>query len=63
MRHCCFINQRNGQPCGSAAAWQVWHGPSPDDYTETCTTHIGEILTDAPEHRIYPITTDEANQL
>lgn len=66
-RKCCFIpedqqdlNRRQSDPlpdgfgCQNDAAWQIWYGNGPDDNTESCTTHVGEILTDAAEHRIYP---------
>ena len=53
-RDCCFMF-RDGLLCEAGASWQIWHGPSPEDYTEACTDHVGELLTDAPEHRVYPI--------
>ena len=48
-RFCCHI------PCDQPAEWQIWYGDGPDDFTESCTEHIPALLTDAPEHRIYPI--------
>lgn len=45
---CCKID------CGAKAEWTIVHGEKPDDYTESCTAHVGELLTNAPEHRIYP---------
>jgi hypothetical protein len=50
QNHCCKIG------CEKKAEWQIWHGNSPDDYTESCNEHIGDLLTDAPEHRIYPLS-------
>jgi hypothetical protein len=47
--YCCFL------PCESYAEWTIVTGPSPDDVTESCTAHVGELLTDAAEHRVYPL--------
>ena len=52
--HCCYIGEVTKVECGNEAEWQIWYGESPDDSTESCTRHVGEMLTDAPEHRIYP---------
>lgn len=40
--------------CGKAAEWELVHGPRPDDYTHACSEHLGGLLTDAKEHRVYP---------
>lgn len=61
---CCFIPDdqqeaaRNDRPytgCQNEAEWEIWSGPSTDDSTVACTDHVGRMLTDAPEHRIYPL--------
>lgn len=39
--------------CGADAKWQIVTGASPDDYTESCTAHVGDLLTDAPAHSVY----------
>jgi hypothetical protein len=50
--YCCHI------PCSGAAQWEIWHvSGDPYDSTHACTEHVGELLTDAPEHRVYPIRT------
>lgn len=41
--------------CEHKAEWRIFNGPGPEDYTEACTPHVGELLSDAPEHRVYPI--------
>ena len=46
---CCQIQ------CEQKAEWQIYDGPNPEDYTEVCTAHVGDLLGDAPEHRVYPI--------
>ena len=48
-RNCCLIG------CELLAEWVIVYGLSPDDYTEACTAHDGQLLTDAKEHRIYHI--------
>lgn len=53
---CCYIGEKTGLPCGNAAEWRIcWVPFNVDDYTEACTRHVGELLTDAPEHRIYSL--------
>lgn len=52
---CCFIGPKSGYQCGSPAEWRIIDGPGLDDYTESCTRHVGDMLTDAPEHRIYAL--------
>jgi hypothetical protein len=55
---CCFIPNQNdptNSRCPHDAEWRIEHGEAPDDYTESCTEHVGEMLTDAALHRIYPI--------
>jgi hypothetical protein len=41
-RHCCFI------PCEAPAEWQLTEGPTPDDFTDACTAHVGALLTGKP---------------
>lgn len=47
---CCYLE------CEALAEWRIRHGDELDDYTESCTDHVGALLTDAPVHRVYPIT-------
>ena len=56
---CCWIDN-SVLPIGSVfcempAQWVLVHGAGPDDYTESCTKHLGDMMTDAPEHRIYAL--------
>jgi hypothetical protein len=46
---CCFL------PCNEKAEWIIVHGLTCDDVTESCTKHMGDLMTDAKEHRIYRI--------
>ena len=49
--HCCFVG------CQERAEWQLWDGPGLEDYTESCTSHVGAMLTDAEVTRVCPIAT------
>ncbi len=66
---CCWIGGWRNRPCRASAEWLIVHGPGPEDYTHACTDHVGELLTDASEHRIYRLgpeviaaITDPENQ-
>lgn len=56
---CCFIpDQDNTETsiCGKDAEWRIENHPGgPDDYTESCTDHVGIMLTDAREHIIHKL--------
>lgn len=45
---CCYPG------CPNNADWSIWHEDG-SNYTESCTAHVGELLTDAAEHRVYPV--------
>jgi hypothetical protein len=55
---CCYIDPLTRASCGHDADWTIVdtsiHAPA-DGYTEACTEHVGQLLSDSPEHRIYPI--------
>lgn len=55
---CCYVDQQTDARCGSTAGWEIWHGHGPEDNTQACTVHVGELLTDAPEHTIVPTPKD-----
>jgi hypothetical protein len=38
--------------CKKRAEWIITHGPAPDDYTLSCTEHVGYLLTDAKNHQV-----------
>jgi hypothetical protein len=46
---CCEPN------CDKQAEWAIYDGDGIEDYTHSCTAHVGELLSDAPEHRVYPL--------
>lgn len=47
--YCCKVG------CGADAEWTIWSGSRDVDYTHACTAHVGELLTDVPEHRVFPL--------
>mgnify|MGYP001616341341 CR=1 FL=1 len=49
QRNCCLIG------CEVLAEWVIAPSIRPGTYTEACTTHVGQLLTDAKEHHIYHI--------
>lgn len=61
---CCYLEggHSNGARCERSAQWTIVFGETPDDYTEACSAHVGELLTDAPEHRIYPLSQMDAQE-
>lgn len=56
--HCCFLlDQEKRTPCPNRAEWTILQGPDfhQDMFTLACTTHVGPILSDAYEHRVFAI--------
>jgi hypothetical protein len=51
---CCYIAP-DGASCGAPAEWLISSSPFPDQMTEACSAHVGELLDDAPEHRVWPL--------
>jgi len=46
---CCQID------CKKDAEWEIYADSVPD--TVACTEHVGELLTDAVEHRIFRLNS------
>jgi len=45
---CCVVG------CEKEAEWMIEiHPYKQDDFTTACTGHVGELLTDAPEHIVH----------
>ena len=47
--YCCHIapysaSKGHGDQCKNDAEWTITFGPGPDEYTEACTAHVGELL-------------------
>lgn len=59
-RFCCWIDQETIVPCRAHAEWMIVHGPAPDDWSDSCSEHLGDMMTDAYEHRVYRIAQSEA---
>jgi hypothetical protein len=56
-RHCCHVDQETEARCDQPAEWEIWNDPYHpyEDNTDSCTAHVGAMLTDAKEHKIYHI--------
>lgn len=46
---CCVIG------CGENATWDLTTGAGPDDSTQSCDSHVAELLGDAPLLGIFPL--------
>ncbi len=59
VEHCCYIGGGIALPkrlrCDAPAEWVLVSGPTDADVTYACTAHVGYLLTDATEQRIYPV--------
>ena len=51
---CCYIADSR-IACEQEADWKIVYGNTPDSYTEACSAHVGEMLTDAPVQTVYRI--------
>lgn len=46
---CCKVG------CRKDAVWQIWTGNTPDDYTEACQVHVGDLLLPGVQNDLHPI--------
>jgi hypothetical protein len=58
---CCWMNQETRARCNAPAEWEIYYSDHAQPYNETqsCTQHVGELLTDAPVHHIYRIEAEK----
>lgn len=42
---CCFV-ERNGRRCKRKAEYEIIYGNEASDVTESCASHIGELVDD-----------------
>lgn len=59
IRLCCFMDS-DLKRCENLAEWEIWEIDylgkcTLDNFTDSCTEHVGLMLSDKPEHRIFPI--------
>jgi len=59
-QYCCHIelysvSRGHGDQCKDDAEWTITFGPGPDDYTEACTPHVGDMLTPDVANIVMPI--------
>ncbi len=50
---CCWINPENGEPCGERAEWSVLLGTMAETSTNSCTAHVGYLLS--PDYDLFTI--------
>ena len=49
-RACCYPD------CDQPAEWAIWvPNEHPAEMTDSCSEHLGAMMTDAREHRVYSI--------
>jgi hypothetical protein len=58
MSECCYIPDGKGieEGCHAPAVWRLYPVNDPLGFTEACTEHVGELLTDAFETVIIPMS-------
>lgn len=45
--NCCYIGPTHGHRCCAPAKWRLWlKGDHPSLTTESCTEHVGKLLSD-----------------
>lgn len=47
------IPAAEGTRCSRDAEWEIVHGLTTDDYTHSCSAHLGEMMTDAVSHEVH----------
>lgn len=55
-RFCCKLD------CLEAPVWQIWTGNTPDDFTEACQAHVGELLLKGKTNTLHPIVDEEPTE-
>jgi hypothetical protein len=56
---CRYTNETSG-PCLDDAEWLIVFGPNPEDYTHSCSPHVGYIIDPTADSGVivFPIVTD-----
>lgn len=57
-RKCCYLKdgKSDGAPCTADAEWEIHGSNTPREPVEACTAHVGALLDDSPETRVFPIS-------
>jgi hypothetical protein len=58
---CCYLQdgKADGTPCGADAEWELYGSNEPREPVDTCTKHIGDLLDDSQETRIFRIPSSQ----
>ena len=56
-RNCCYLQdgKAEGSPCGELAEWELFGSNEPREPIDACTKHVGDLIDDSLETRVYPI--------
>lgn len=56
-RKCCYLEngRADGASCSADAEWELCGSNTPREPVDACTKHVGELLDDSPETRVFPI--------
>ena len=57
-RKCCFLQAQPSDPltpCDADAEWELFGSTEPREPIDACTKHVGDLLDDSLETRVYPI--------
>lgn len=61
------VSRARGKPCSHPACtkdaeWVIVSGHTKDDWREACTAHVGELLPDGQEHKVYPVDQGQPDE-
>lgn len=60
---CCYADPVDSAVrCPRLADWELHYGVGFEDHTHACSGHLGFMLTDAEEHRVYRLRPSEPLQ-
>lgn len=56
-RKCCYLEdgKPDGAPCQAPAEWEIFSDKLPLASVDACTKHVGALLDDSQESRVYPV--------
>ena len=59
-RKCCYLQdgKADGAPCNADAEWELFGSKEPCEPVDGCTAHVGALLDNSPETRVFPIAIE-----
>lgn len=61
INQCCYINSQTHLQCNEEALWTIFS--TKEDYTESCTKHVGFLLAFETTNYVYPIKRESFLQI